>query len=312
MKPIMKWYLSGIILLGLVIIGCTISPSEGNTETKDKIHAVTTIGMITDIVKNIGGEHVTVQGLMGPGVDPHLYQASEGDVSKLSNADIIFYNGLHLEAQMVEIFEKMKRTKMTVAVTEHVPREILLDFAAFPGQYDPHVWFDVTLWIQAAERVRDALVEYDPEHRDTYSTNAVAYIQKLNDLHAYVKQRAEELLEQQRILVTAHDAFSYFGRQYGFTVKGLQGISTESEAGTRDVQNLAQFIVDQKIKSIFVESSVPERNIKAVKEAVQAKGWDVRIGGQLFSDAMGDEGTEKGTYIGMVRHNIDTIVDALK
>ncbi len=297
-----------IIMLFILLTACTLK-----TEQSDgKIQVVTTIGMITDIVQNVGGEYVSVKGLMGPGVDPHLYKATEGDVYALSDADIIFYNGLHLEAKMGEVLEEMGKTKTVIAVSEYIPRETLLDFPAYPGQYDPHIWFDVENWILATERVRDGMIAYDPEHAAAYTANAEAYIAQLQELDQYVEKKASEVPKEQRVLVTAHDAFQYFGRAYGFEVKGLQGISTESEAGTADVQELVNFIVDRKIKAIFVESSIPERTIKAVQEACKAKGWDVTIGGQLYSDAMGDEGTVEGTYIGMVTYNIDTITNALR
>lgn len=278
----------------------------------EKIRVVTTIGQLTDVVQNVGGNYVTVDGLMGPGVDPHLYKASESDVRKLSRADIVFYNGLFLEAKMEGIFEKMARRIKTVAVASAVPKEKLLDSENFIGHPDPHIWFDVTLWTHIVEKVRDTLAEHDPQHKAEYEVRATAYLKKLIELDNFVQKRSDELRTEQRVLVTAHDAFRYFGHKYGFEVKGLQGISTQSEAGVADVAHLADFIAKRKIKAIFIESSVPERNIKAVQEAVKARGWNVRIGGELFSDAMGNAGTFEGTYIGMVTHNINTIVDALK
>jgi manganese/zinc/iron transport system substrate-binding protein len=276
------------------------------------IQVVTTIGMITDIVKNVGGERVRVIGLMGPGVDPHLYKASEGDVTRLAEADVVFYGGLHLEAKMAEVFERMQGRVTTVAVTDKIDRALLLAPPEFAGAYDPHVWFDVRFWMQAVESVRDTLAQLDPASAGRYEANTRAYLAELEALHEYVAARAASVPADQRVLITAHDAFNYFGRAYGFEVRGLQGISTAAEAGTADVQGLAGFIAERKIRAIFVESSVPQRTIEAVQAAVRARGFDVRIGGQLFSDAMGDPGTPEGTYIGMVRHNIDTIVDALK
>jgi manganese/zinc/iron transport system substrate-binding protein len=277
-----------------------------------QIKIVATIGQITDMVQNIGGDRVAVQGLMGAGVDPHLYRATASDVVKLSEADIIFYNGLHLESKMGEVFERMSRNKKVVAVTEDVDPKELLGDPNFPDAHDPHVWFDVTIWTKAAEKIRDTLMAHDPEGKTIYEANAARYLAQLEKLHQYVEVKAGELTKEQRILVTAHDAFRYFGKRYDFEVIGLQGISTESEAGTRDVMKLADFIVARKVKAIFVESSVPERNIKAVQEAVRSRGWNVKIGGELFSDALGSAGTREGTYIGMVEHNADTIVNALK
>ncbi len=277
-----------------------------------KIRVVTTIGMITDAAQAIGGDKVEVEGLMGAGVDPHLYKATESDVNKLARADIIFYNGLYLEAKMEKIFKQMQRSATTVAVSEGHPAAQLLDSINYAGHFDPHVWFDVPLWTHSVRNIEAALVRYDPDNADYYRQRAQSYINKLDKLHEYVEQRAGEVAPGQRVLITAHDAFRYFGRRYGFEVRGLQGLSTESEAGTRDVMELADFITQRKIKAIFVESSVPERNIRAVQDAVRAKGWNVTIGGELFSDAMGNEGTFEGTYVGMVTHNIDTIVNALK
>lgn len=318
MKHIMRYTaIASFILILLLIAGCMPEENtpeikeKGETQTSDKINVVTTVGMITNIVQVVGGPRVEVHGLMGPGVDPHLYKARESDVRNLENAELIFYNGLHLEAQMGEVLEKMKEEKTVVAVSDYIPREELLDFTGYPGLYDPHVWFDVTFWMKATEKVRDSLKEFDPEHAAEYTQRAEAYLVELEKLHTHVQEQALRVSEDQRVLVTAHDAFNYFGRQYGFEVKGLQGISTQAEAGTKDVQDLAAFIADRKIKAIFVESSVSEKNIRAVQEAVRAQGWDVVIGGQLFSDAMGNEGTFEGTYIGMVTHNIDTITSAL-
>jgi manganese/zinc/iron transport system substrate-binding protein len=275
------------------------------------IRVVTTIGMITDIVQVVGGERVQVTGLMGPGVDPHLYKASEGDVIRMAEADLVFYNGLHLEAKLAEVLEKMEGRIKTVAVTDDIDRSALLAPPEFEGAYDPHVWFDVTLWIKAVEQVRDTLIEMDPEHADLYHANAENYLTELNELHDYLKAQAERVPREQRVLITAHDAFNYFGRAYDFEVRGLQGISTASEAGTADVQALAEFIAERKIPAVFVESSVSPRTIEAVHAAVRAKGFQVEIGGELFSDAMGNPGTPEGTYTGMVRHNIDTIVSSL-
>ena len=276
-----------------------------------RIRVVTTIGMITDIVGQVGGERVQVTGLMGPGVDPHLYKASEGDVTRMAEADVIFYGGLHLEGKMTEVFERIRGRIPTVAVTDGIDRALLLRPPEFEGSYDPHVWFDVTLWMKAVEKVAGTLAGMDPRYAETYRKQAEAYREKLSELHEYVKTRAAEVPASKRILITAHDAFHYFGRAYGFEVRGLQGISTVAEAGTADIQALAKLIAEKRIPAIFVETSVSPRTIEALREAVRARGFRVEIGGDLYSDAMGDPGTPEGTYIGMVRHNIDTIVSAL-
>ena len=285
--------------------------SSAGISSQKPIRVVTTVGMITDIVQNVGGNRVNVTGLMGPGIDPHLYKASEGDVTRLASADLIFYNGLHLEGKMAGVLERMQDQVKTVAVTQDIDRGLLLAPPEFEGAYDPHVWFEVTLWMKAVQRVRNTLIEVDKSSAELYRANTEDYLAKLEELHNYVTQQAERISPDQRVLVTAHDAFNYFGRAYGFEVRGLQGISTAAEAGTADVQALIRFIVERRIPAMFVETSVPRQSIEAVQAGVKAKGFSVEIGGQLFSDAMGALGTPEGTYIGMVRHNIDTIVAAL-
>jgi manganese/zinc/iron transport system substrate-binding protein len=307
-----KWLLmvTSIVLFSIVGAGCA-----GSNETEKhegKIVVTTTIGQIADIVKNVGGEHVEVTALMGPGVDPHLYQASQGDIQKLSNADMIFYNGLHLEGKMGEIFEKMAKNKPTVAVAEAIPTEKLLKSADDANAYDPHVWFDIDLWSIAVEKVRDELIKFDPKHEEDYKKNAESYLQRLQELKTYAKEQIAQIPEESRVLITAHDAFGYFGHAYGIEVMGLQGLSTDSEYGLKDVQSLVETIVSRNIKAVFIESSISEKSIKAVVEGAKKRGHTVSIGGELFSDAMGEEGTEEGTYIGMYKHNIDTIVSALK
>jgi manganese/zinc/iron transport system substrate-binding protein len=300
-------------LLAAVAGGCGAVADTGvqRDVSGRTIRAVATIGMIADVAENVGGERMEVTALMGPGVDPHLYKASEGDVIRLAEADVVLYNGLHLEAKMADVFERMRGRVLTVPVGEAVPRSVRLAPPDFSAAYDPHVWFDVRLWMLAGERVRDTLAELDPAHASTYRVKARRYLLELAELDRYVRSQAARVPREQRVLITAHDAFKYFGRAYGFDVRGLQGISTATESGARDIQRLADFIAERKIRAIFVESSVSPRMIEAVQEAVEARGFDVEIGGQLYSDAMGDPGTPEGTYIGMVRHNIDTIVAGL-
>ena len=304
-----------VILLLILAFASACGPAgggQGGDLSQRRIRIVTTTGMITDIVGNVGGERVDVTGLMGPGIDPHLYKASEGDVTLLQEADIIFYSGLHLEAQLAKVLERMDDSRIrTVAVTDQIDRGLLLDSPTYQGQYDPHVWFDVTLWMQAVSQVRDTLSEADPGSAALYQANAERYQEEMAALNAYVLSQAQRVPADKRVLITAHDAFNYFGRAYGFEVRGLQGISTEAQASTADVQALANYIAERQIPAIFVESSVPQRTVEAVQAAVRDRGFDVQIGGSLFSDAMGNPGTPEGTYLGMVRYNIDTIVSAL-
>ncbi len=301
-----------LALLAAALSGCSASPAASAADlSARRVRAVATTGMIADIVQNVGGERIQVITLMGPGVDPHLYKASEGDVQALGEADVIFYNGLHLEAGMGRVLERMHNFRRTMAVTDAIDRSLLIAPPEFSGAYDPHIWFDVSLWMKAVEQVRDTLAEMDSGNAELYQENAQTYLAQLRELDAYVMSQAERIPASQRVLITAHDAFNYFGRAYGFQVRGLQGISTASEASTGDVAQLAAFIAEQRIPAIFIESSVPQRNVEAVQAAVRARGYQVRIGGQLYSDALGDPDTPDGTYIGMVRHNIDTIVAAL-
>jgi manganese/zinc/iron transport system substrate-binding protein len=301
-----------IIAVITLLTACGQSGGSSDVPLSERpIRVVTTIGMIADAAENVGGERVEVTGLMGPGVDPHLYKASEGDVTRMAEADLILYNGLHLESQMGEVFEQMEGRIKTVAVADDIDEALLLSSPEYEGAHDPHVWFDLTLWMKAVEAVRDTLVEMDPGSAALYEENAEKYLAELDELHQYVLAQAERVPAEQRVLITAHDAFNYFGNAYGFEVRGLQGISTESEAGTGDVQALAEFIADRQIPAVFIESSVPQRNIEAVQAAVQSRGFNVTIGGELFSDAMGNPGTPEGEYIGMVRHNVDTIMSAL-
>jgi manganese/zinc/iron transport system substrate-binding protein len=302
-----------VIIAVLALIALTLVACGGDAaaENDGRLYVVTTIGQIADAAAIVGGDHVRVDSLMGPGTDPHLYTASARDVDKLRDADVVFYNGLFLEAQLEDILEQMSERQTVVPVSAGIDESELLPSSVYADEFDPHIWFDVTLWMQGVEQIRDTLKDKDPANAAEYEANAAAYLAELAELHAYVMEQASRVPEEQRALVTAHDAFNYFGRAYGFEVLGLQGISTATEAGTADVQNLAEYITARRIPAIFVESSVPVRNVEAVQAAVRARGFDVQIGGRLFSDAMGDAGTPEGTYVGMVRHNIDTVVAAL-
>jgi manganese/zinc/iron transport system substrate-binding protein len=307
MKPLL------IILLSIIALtACSTTTQSGDLSSR-KINVTTTVGMLNDIVKNVGGERVNTIGLMGPGVDPHLYKPTASDLQKLEAADVIFYGGLELEGRMTDVFVKLARIgKPTYAVSEDISTELLRQPKEFEGKYDPHIWFDVTLWEQATQKVNTILRTLDPGSKEYYQKNTDTYIAQLDELNEYVSSQIQTIPEQSRVLVTAHDAFGYFGDQYGMEVRGLQGTSTATEAGAADVQSLAKLLCDRGIKAIFVESSIPRATIEAVQKAAQAQGCEVSIGGSLYSDAMGTEGTPEGTYIGMVKHNVDTIVTALR
>lgn len=303
-----------ILLFGLILMGCGAQgPTDTGEKNKDdKWQIVATTTMLADMAEQIGGDKVSVTGLMGPGIDPHLYKASAGDVKAMQNADMVVYSGLHLEGKMGDIFEALaKQDKKVVMISKGLSEEKLIADEE-TGAHDPHIWFDVMLWKEAMKNLYDGLVELDPANKDFYQKNYAAHQKEMDDLDAYIKEQVAKIPEDARVLVTAHDAFEYFGRAYDFQVMGLQGISTASEAGTRDVNDLASFIAQHKIKAIFVESSVPKKNVEALQEAVKAKGFDVSIGGELYSDSLGSEGTQAGNYIGTVKENIDTIVGALK
>lgn len=300
------WLVFGLIL----IAGCGRVAKE-NSEN-GRLNIVTTTGMIGDAVANIVGDSADVTALMGPGVDPHLYKATQGDLQKLTNADLIFYNGLHLEGKMGEVLEKLGKLKPVVAVAQNIEDSKLRKVPEFNNNYDPHIWFDVSLWIEAVKQIDNTLQELDKDHAAYYHNNALEYIKQLEELDVWVREQIATIPEEQRTLITAHDAFGYFGDAYGIEVKGLQGISTLSEYGLRDVSELAKYIVDHKIKAVFVETSVSQKSINAVVQGAQERGFEVTIGGNLFSDAMGEAGTPEGTYVGMVRANVHTIVEALR
>lgn len=307
----------GILGLSILLAACGEDDAATNEEKTEDIVATTgnviaTTGQIADAVKIISGEHLNVTTLMGPGVDPHLYKATQSDLTKLDDAEVIFYNGLHLEGQMLDIFDQMAEEKTVIAVAEKIDEDKLLADEEVETLHDPHVWFDIDLWQDAVDVIGDTLVTEYPEHKETFERNEAAYLEELEELKQYTAERIAEIPSTQRILVTAHDAFNYFGASQGFDVRGLQGLSTESEYGVKDVQNMVDFLVENKIKAIFVESSVSDKAMNAVIEGAKEKGLDIIIGGELFSDAMGAEGTEEGTYIGMYKHNVDTIVDSLK
>jgi manganese/zinc/iron transport system substrate-binding protein len=299
------------VLLALLVTGCdSAGPAKETSGASSPIVCVCTTGMVADLVRHVGGPWVAVEQLMGEGVDPHLYKVSTGDIARLSHAGIIFYSGLHLEGKMADVFARMAERRPTVAVTDAIARSRLLEFS--PGTHDPHVWFDVALWSEAIGAVEAALAKQDPAHAEDYRHRAKAYRDELLALDQDCRERLASIPVERRVLVTAHDAFSYFGRAYQLEVRAIQGISTESEAGVREINELVAFIVERGIKAVFVESSVSSRNIQALVEGCEAAGHRVVIGGELYSDAMGQAGTPEGTYVGMVRHNVESIVKALK
>lgn len=298
------------ILVGGLLSGCKTPPTPDKVPMK--VNIVATTSMIADTAQEIGGDAVNVVALMGPGIDPHTYKASEGDVKRLGNADLILYNGLHLEARMTNVFEQMSRAgRHTVAVTKDIPENKLISIPGFEGHYDPHVWMDPEVWRHVADTIAAEIIKQVPDKEKTIKTNLDYFQGKLRMLNQNVTIALEKIPRESRVLITAHDAFNYFGKAYDFQVEGLQGISTASEAGAMDVQTLANMIVEKKIPAIFVESSVSRRNVEALQEAVKAKGSEVRIGRSLYSDSVGDYGTAQASYIGMIRFNAGIIAEEL-
>lgn len=297
------------LLLGAA--GCKKKAQTSPTGAQSKPYVVATTGMIADIVRNVGAQYVRVEGLMGPSVDPHLYKATASDTHKLTQAKLVLYNGLHLEGKMQDVLQKMARFRPVIAISERIQHSQLLKPKGLKGFHDPHIWFDASLWRQAVQRVQNALIQIDPTHKAQYMRNAKRYSARLKRLHAWVKQSIQSIPKGQRYLVTSHDAFGYFGRAYGLTVVGLQGISTVAEAGVKDVERVIQLLVDKKIPAIFSETSVSDKMIRAVIQGCTARKHTVKIGGSLYSDAMGKGGTVEGTYIGMVQANVHKIVRAL-
>lgn len=296
-----------------LLTGCTSVPASGDEPIGDRpVRITTTTNFITDTVSRIGGENVEVTGLMGPGVDPHLYRASAGDVQALRDADVVFYGGLQLEGRMADLLDELAQEQLTRAVTDDLPRADLL--APAPGaneQYDPHIWFDVSFWEQVSRTIAATLSERDPARAADYRSNLDGYLAELTELDTYVTGRMAEIPPERRLLVTSHDAYEYFGRRYGLDVAGIQGISTAAEATTADIERVAELVASRGVPAVFVESSVPRQTIDALIASAAQRGATVAVGGELFTDAAGSPGTPEGTYIGMLRANADLIADGL-
>jgi len=312
------------LLLSLLFasaIGCggnaLTSPPGGGTASSGTytgqypIKAVATTGMVADIVRSVGGEHLHVTQMFGTGVDPHLHKVTRDDVQAIMSGDIVFYSGLMLEGKMSDTLIRVARSKPVIAVTELIDKSTLLEPEEFKGHYDPHVWMDVSAWSDCVTAVAKALAEFDPPHVQSYQANATRYKKQLAGLHKYGVKSIGSIPKEKRVLITSHDAFNYFGRAYGLNVQGVQGISTESEAGLQRINQLVDMLVAKNVGAVFVESSVPRKNIDALVEGTRAKGHQVVVGGKLFSDAMGEEGTYEGTYLGMLDHNITLVTRAL-
>ncbi len=300
------------IILFFVLITSISCNQQPNKAAEEGLYIVTTTGMLGDAVQNITREHARVVSIMGPGVDPHLYKASQGDLDKLLHADMVVYNGLFLEGKMESVLKKLGRQKTVYAAGESIPVNKRRASVVYKNAYDPHIWFDIELWSLAIRGISEAIIQKDPAHRSDYEKNTAAYLKLLSELHIEVAAQIKEIPPSQRVLVTAHDAFEYFGAAYGMEVKGLQGISTSTEAGLKDISELVDFIVKEQTKAVFIETSVSKKAIEAVIEGCQEKGSNVVLGGSLYSDAMGNKDSQEGNYIGMFKSNVNTIKKALQ
>lgn len=292
-------------------MACSTTALQAGAPRKIPYKVVGTTGMVTDILRNLAGDRAIVEGIIGEGIDPHLYQATRSDIARLLKADMIFYSGLLLEGKMADALVKVGRTRPVFAVTELIDEATLLQPDEFAGHHDPHVWMDPALWRGCAEMVAKTLAEFDPAGASVYRDNFATYGKSLEELDAYARRVLATIPEKRRILITAHDAFNYLGRAYRIDVRGIQGISTESEAGIADVNKLVDLLVSQKIGAVFVETSVSDKTVRSLIEGAAAQNHRVVIGGNLFSDAMGKPGTYEGTYVGMIDHNVTTIARAL-
>ncbi len=293
---------AGLLALGL---------SAPHALAEDRLSVITTTGMIADAARQVGGDLVDVTALMGPGIDPHAYRQTRTDIAALTRADLVLWHGLYLEAQMEEFFADLSRSRTVVAVAEALPQDRLRGHDDYEGKFDPHVWMDPDLWTLVVREVQRALTDARPDAAATFAANAEAHVAEIARLAAYSTASLEQVPQAARVLLTAHDAFGYFGQAYGFEVLGIQGISTESEAGLNRIAELVDLLVARDVKAVFVESSVSDRNIRALIEGAAAKDHEVTIGGELFSDAMGPDGTYEATWIGMIDHNVTTIAGAL-
>lgn len=301
-----------VAFCGMLAGGCDRAPEEAGGEARTYPYKVsTTVGMVTDIVRAVAGDKAAVQGIIGQGVDPHLYKPTRDDISAMMGADVVFYSGLLLEGKMTDSLVRIAKNKAVCAVTEKIDAAYLLEPDGAAGHADPHVWMDAGAWSQAVQAVADELAAFDPDNADYYKENAQSYQKQLAELDAYGKRVMATIPESQRVLITSHDAFNYFGRAYGIRVMGVQGVSTESEAALSHINELVDHIVSHKVQAIFIETTVNPKNIRAIIEGAKGRGYELKIGGELFSDAMGKPGTYEGTYVGMLDHNLTTVVRAL-
>ena len=307
----MKLWSSLVLIAIVAVTSCKVETKQDEIAADGRLQIVCTTGMIGDAVSEITADMADVEVLMGPGVDPHLYKATQNDLERLSDAQVIFYSGLHLEGKIGDVLDNLAQRKHVFCLADGLDQSRFIKMAEFDDAYDPHIWFDVEIWSDIVQVAADHLAKIDPTRAEAYQTNCKAYRDKLAALYEQVQNKVAELPEERRIMITAHDAFEYFARSTKFQVRGLQGISTTAGIGVHDVKELVSFIIEKDVHAIFVESSVPERALASVLEGCREQGHEVRLGGTLYSDALGEAGTPQGTYLGMIEYNVNTIVDAL-
>lgn len=301
-----------LFLVAIFVLFCTSACRNTVRDSNGKPLIVVTTSLLADAVRNIVKDSAEVQSLMGAGVDPHLYKASLGDLGKLIGADYVFYQGLHLEGKLGEVLDKLSRTKKVMALADHLPEEMVRKVDKKGNVPDPHIWFDVQIWKEIVRSAADKLSAQLPNCAEYFQANTTAYLKEMDSLNRYIQTEIGKIPEKKRVLITSHDAFNYFGAAYHIEVKGLQGISTLSEFGLRDVSNLVKMIIDRNIQSVFVETSVSSKSLNAVVVGVKEKGHQVKIGGTLYTDALGEPNSGEGTYLGMMRYNVNTIVKGLR
>lgn len=300
------------ITIFLVLIVIVASCRLEQTERRGPLHIVTTTGIIEDVVEHIVEDNAEVSTLMGPGTDPHLYKPTPGDIELLDEADVIISNGLHLEGKMADMLDKYGLEKPVIKVSDGIDKKNLIKSADFEDSFDPHIWFDTKIWMKGMDYVTNELVRIEGDTSGYYRKNFENYQTQVNELDQFVHDALESISDSARVLITSHDAFSYFGKRYGLEVKGIQGVSTLSEVGLKDISNMVDFVIERQIKSIFIETSTSDKTAQSIVDGAKDKGYELELDGPLYSDALGEPDSEGGNYIGMVKANVRVIVEGLK
>lgn len=299
-------------LVGLTLVGCRLEEEESVKEKKGPLHIVCTTGIIEDCLTHIAGDSAEVSSIMGPGTDPHIYKPTPGDIEMMDEADVIVSNGLHLEGKMADMLEKYSQEKPVLVLADGLEDEDIIKSADFQDAQDPHIWFDTDTWMKGMKYLAVELGKLDSNAANYYMDNWSDYNDEIQDLNAWVNAELGQINGESKILVTSHDAFSYFGRKYEMEVKGIQGISTLSEVGLKEVSDMVDFMIDHKIRSLFTETSTSDKTAQSIVDGCKAKNFKVDINGPLYADALGEPDSDAGTYIGMIKANVTAIVEGLK